>query len=833
MEICLLLIVIALLFSIRSLIVDKNKHLNNELSKFKNELLIIKNQLIANQSTSKETEPIKTTFQTTHPEEKKDVKPEASPEKPIVIKDSFTPPKPMFVVDASSKEENTTPAADAIISEKPQEEPLIVTPIYHQIEEPVYKQQTQQTKAKKSFIENNPDLEKFIGENLVNKIGIAILVLGIGYFVKFAIDKNWINEIGRVAIGILCGGILIGLAHRLRKEFSAFSSVLVGGGIAVLYFTISLAFHDYHLFSQTLAFAMMVVITSFAVLLAIAYNRIELAVVAIIGGFGSPFFVSTGQGNHIVLFSYLLVLNMGMLSLAYYKKWNLVNIISYVFTILIFGAWLLSKFNYTVHNAFVVLLFGLAFYIIFFAMNIVYNLKNKLPFQALELSLLLSNTFLFFSAGLYLMNSPQLQDFKGIFTIVLALFNLGFAYPLYKRGDTDKNLIFMLIGLVLTFISLAAPIQLKGHYITLFWAAETVLLLWLSQKSGIKLIKQTSILLVGLLLISLLLDWFKIYNDPTIHLIPFANKAFVTGIFTLIALVIKMRLLKPENETSFNMDVFKLKEYQIIIQTLVIVVLYLSLFLEIWHQIVYYYQDNDIRNIVLVAYHFTYVFALHYYLKNQHQAQINSVKIGMLAVCIILLLLSNINVINLRNHILQNNAPFHLFFYLHFYIIALGFYFINLLHKTLKLSVNNNTSNYRLLYWLTVVLWLISASMELDHLVVYTLFNKQFAISYIVNQNHKFGYAILWGISAFILINLGMRRKIREIRIISLALFTLVILKLFIYDIRNISEAGRIAAFVLLGVLLLVVSFMYQRLKKLLASDQDSTINENDEKHEV
>lgn len=105
-----------------------------------------------------------------------------------------------------------------------------------------------------SFFEKHPDLEKFIGENLINKIGIAILVLAIGYFVKFAIDSNWIGPVGRVGIGVLCGGILVGIAHRLRNSYKAFSSVLVGGGIAVLYFTITLAFHQFHLFNQTTSF---------------------------------------------------------------------------------------------------------------------------------------------------------------------------------------------------------------------------------------------------------------------------------------------------------------------------------------------------------------------------------------------------------------------------------------------------------------------------------------------------------------------------------------------------------------------------------------------------
>ncbi len=97
------------------------------------------------------------------------------------------------------------------------------------------------------WLRNNPDIEKFIGENLINKIGIAILVLGIAFFVKYAIDQKWINEIGRVCIGLICGIILIGVAHRLRKNYRSFSSVLVGGGLTVFYFTIAFAFHQYHL----------------------------------------------------------------------------------------------------------------------------------------------------------------------------------------------------------------------------------------------------------------------------------------------------------------------------------------------------------------------------------------------------------------------------------------------------------------------------------------------------------------------------------------------------------------------------------------------------------
>ena len=203
----------------------------------------------------------------------------------------------------------------------------------------------------------------------------------------------------------------------MRKTFVAFSSVLVGGGLAVLYLTIAIAFHDYHIFSQTVAFIMMVIITAFAVVLSLGYNRVELAILSILGGFASPFMVSTGEGNYVVLFTYIFILDVGMLVLAYYKKWNLINIISYVFTVLLFGAWLVEGFNSdTVNMILGGLIFATLFYLVFFVMNVINNLKEKAAFKSLDISLLLSNTFLYYGAGMTLLNNVVGDNYKGLFT---------------------------------------------------------------------------------------------------------------------------------------------------------------------------------------------------------------------------------------------------------------------------------------------------------------------------------------------------------------------------------------------------------------------------------
>lgn len=164
------------------------------------------------------------------------------------------------------------------------------------------------------------------------------------------------------------------------NRFQPFSSVLVGGGVAILYFTVTIGFHEYQLFSQTLAFILTILITGFTVLLSLSYNRVELAIFAILGGFGAPFMVSTGEGNYIVLFTYILTLNIGMLVLAYYKKWPIINIICYAFTIILFGGWLTSKVlnNDSKHVPYLgALVFASLFYLVFLLMNIINNIKEN------------------------------------------------------------------------------------------------------------------------------------------------------------------------------------------------------------------------------------------------------------------------------------------------------------------------------------------------------------------------------------------------------------------------------------------------------------------------
>jgi uncharacterized membrane protein len=732
-------------------------------------------------------------------------------------------PKP--IITEAPKEEKAPPVIPPVVtpvpSVSPSEKSRMAAASAVPPPRPVYQE------PEPSFFEKHPDLEKFIGENLVNKIGIGILVLGIGFFVKYAIDKEWINEIGRVGIGILCGGILLAIAHRLRNKFNAFSSVLVGGGIAVLYFTIAIAFHQYHLFSQTAAFVIMVIITGFSVALAISYDRVELAVLSIIGGFSTPFMLSTGQGNYVVLFTYITILNSGMLVLAYFKKWNILNILSYLFTVLLFGGWLFTKVIDREGAPYTgALLFASIFYVLFFLMNIINNVKEDKHFSAAEISILLSNTFLFYACGYVLLEHIDHGKFTGLFTAGLGVFNFCFTYFLSKK-KIDPTLLYLLIGLVMTFISLAGPVQLEGNHITLFWAAEAVLLLWLGQKSGFSIIKRASMLITMLTVVSLLQDWsnyYRIVQSPFLNII--LNKAFITSIVSLASFAGTIILIKREPEDKELIPGISPGTYKNMVFILFAILLYVSMLLELNYQLSAYMVPYASKQIVLGAYNLGFCLAFFAYSVRIKNTLLKDISVGMsITAILIYIAFYHQMIIEARNSSLLGIYG-ATGFWLHYVDLLLVVTLLVLSVRHLYKNKPWDLDGKRGAVWFGVIISVFLLSAELCNITVLASYKSNSSISDIIHQTSKIGYSILWSVSSFVMMYIGMRKKLKELRVASLTLFMITIIKLFAYDIIGISEGGKIAAFISLGVLLLVVSFMYQKLKNLILTDEKDESDE-------
>jgi uncharacterized membrane protein len=188
--------------------------------------------------------------------------------------------------------------------------------------------------------EGEPDLESRIGGRGLLYTGVLVLLFGVSFFLKYAFDNAWINETGRVVLGALTGVALIVAGLRLAtRDLVVFGQALVGTGLAILYLATYAALNFYGLIDANVAFAGMAIVTVAAAALAHQQRAQALAVIAVGGGFLTPFLVASGQDSQLMLFTYDALLVVGTLLLAIRHQWLALNAISYVLTVITLAAW--------------------------------------------------------------------------------------------------------------------------------------------------------------------------------------------------------------------------------------------------------------------------------------------------------------------------------------------------------------------------------------------------------------------------------------------------------------------------------------------------------------
>jgi uncharacterized membrane protein len=660
------------------------------------------------------------------------------------------------------------------------------------------------------------DYEKIIGENWLNKIGIAILVIGIGFFVKYAIDQNWIGEVGRVAIGIGTGGLLMGIAHYLRKKYRAFSSVLIGGGISVLYYTISIAYHDYTLFSQPVAFAIMTGITLLSTVMAVLYDRKELAIIGLIGGFTSPFMVQGETGNYVAFFTYIAILNTGMLLLSFFKKWQIVSQLALGFTIIFFGTWMVMENMYDPRKGFYAIVFSTIFFIQFLGANLTHNLIRKLRFNAWEFVQLSSITAFYYGGMMYLLNVVYISITPSMFTLILSGFFTALTFISFAVKGTDKTLIHLLTGKAIAFTTLTGALIFEGNHMTEYWIIESVVLLIVGLRGKMKILTTTSFILIILASIGLIRDWAVVYGD-SLTLVPFWNNIFATGIIYIVGVMISFVVISRVESDKYL--VLPKTDYSTILGSLLFGSIYFVFLLEIHYQMENLFFESG-KHLVLWMYHFGLILLAQFIARFRKSALFQMIMFVITCTAVIAyLVFGQYNNYQILKHVstLNDQAPFY---WLHFALV-IGVLISLFITREFSKKIIPLTKNRHYFYAAIWVVGLVIATNELDQILGYA-YAGSFGLSKVLSHTQAEGYTVLWGIYSFIVMITGMKRKNRIMRILALILFAVTLFKLFALDIRNISEAGKIIAFISLGVLLLVISFMYQKLKQLIIGDEES-----------
>lgn len=648
------------------------------------------------------------------------------------------------------------------------------------------------------------DYEKYIGENLFGKIGILVLVVGMGLFVKYAIDKNWINEVFRTVLGFVVGGGLLFLSQRLKKTYRTFSSLLAGGAFAIFYVTVGMAYHYYGLFSQAAAFIILVVLTVFMSLLSVLYNRRELAVIALIGGFIAPFLVSNGMGNYLVLFTYMTILNMGMFGLALYKKWGELPLICFIATYVIMLGYSMVADLDVARNAQLVhqLLFSTLYYLIFLLPVVsVLRADDKKINQWLVMTVVLNN-FLYLFFALWFLRELQLPyNIKGVLTLFIALINGVIAFAVRKRAADKGLLLALLTGMFLTFISLSIPIQLEGTFITLLWATEMVVVLWLFSRFGKPVYAYFTYILFFLTIISYMIDLENAWSDGVASSL-FVNGTFATGIFTGLAFGVFAWLMERRKASFTTASKISYMPFNAIALLVGCGIIYLSFIVDFCLNITYYPLEESTclaftsLALLLLLVGLRRRFAIDRY------AVVYVIAAG-LSVCLFVLLSPIVNEYGDTSLLL----------------LQWGALVVVIIHLFLLARYYYRSFDFRQKRANPITSFIAIASTVLFAVAV----NNMLHLAGWENESSA-ALSISLSMAGFIQMSLGMRLHLKILRMISLAVFGVVLLKLVIVDLWLLPTVGKIIVFIMLGVILLVLSFLYQKLKKVLFMDNEENL---------
>lgn len=565
-------------------------------------------------------------------------------------------------------------------------------------------------------------VESYIGRKVLGVIGGLAVLFGAAYFLKYAFDSGWIGVVGRITLGIVGGLVFIVIGELLRKKYPRFADILSGlGGLGLLYLSTFAAFQFYQKIDQTTAFGFMAAITAFGVILSLFVDAPLVAVLATVGGFLTPFLLSTGiPPDELTFFGYITILNIGVLAAAFFKKWHALTLVGFIGTMLTFASWFGAfykpeKFSVTIYILCI-------FYAIYFLSGVLANMATKIKSDSGDLFILSINPAWFFGWLYFLLTfiRPEYHNRLGFVAAGFAALYVLTAYIASVINSEDKRFTLFLGAIAVLFLTIAIPLQLEQNAITIAWAVEAAILFGLG----------------------------SFLRNPGMRVF-----GMVVFAFSLLRLFFIDSSISYANQQKFLSDfviIFNRRFFTYFMATIAAAIMgYFSSKVSIEGA-----KGEKVMSALLwTAVNFLIIVSFTMEINTFFDSQINDLK------------QSKIEEIRRKTPLAQETYPGEI--------------------------------NYQLEYQAQSQL---AASPQYRSLT---------------NQRNA-SISVFWTILAVILITLGMLYRSAFLRWSALVLFGVTIIKIFFYDLAALSTPYRIISFMVLGVILLLASFLYYRYQKSL-----------------
>lgn len=331
------------------------------------------------------------------------------------------------------------------------------------------------------------------GGNTVVRVGVIILLFGVGFLVKYGAEHGMFPVELRLLGAVVLGMALLGIGFRLRDKRAAYAVSLQGGGIGIVYLVTFAALKIYALIPHAAALVVFIVLALATAFLAIVQNALALAVLGVLGGFLAPILASNNSGDHVSLFTYYAILNAGILAIAWFKDWRVLNLLGFTCTFLVGTIWGVSA--YTPEN-YVSTQFFLALFFVFYAtIAVFYAVKRPQKSRGI-----IDGTLVFgLPAIAFMLQVGLVKDTPwglAISAVVVAAFYIGVAMLVWKRSpEHGRSLAEAFLALGVVFVTMAIPFALNASWTAAAYALEGAGLVWVGRRQNKPLAEVAGVLL--------------------------------------------------------------------------------------------------------------------------------------------------------------------------------------------------------------------------------------------------------------------------------------------------------------------------------------------------
>ena len=659
-------------------------------------------------------------------------------------------------------------------------------------------------------------IESLIGGNLINKVGIVVLLIGLAYLMKYSYDKGLLSPLGRIVSGYLGAAVLVGLSFYLSRRYKHFAAVLGSGGIAVAYFATYFGWSFYDLYSSVVAFAVMIALTGGLIGLARYFKLQVVGVLGAVGAYVIPILLDTGSGRVDLMFSYMLVINLGILLLSYRFGWAWLRRIALSISWLFCLVWYAGE--YSEEKSWIVLTFFNLFFIEFMGLILIHGLRRKKIFDIEDIALLLFNSLIFFILSLLVLLDTTGDWYPGAYAIAFALVHvLVFAY-LHFSKSADRSLYHLMGGLSIAFFTVAIPVELDGSWVTVLWAVEAAALFYVRARSKQRFYEMLGIVLLVLLLISLAHDWYSFWDSSKDGWRPFINVNFLGGVMVCAALYYCLHLYQRQVAEGYKKMADMLHLFAILTTGVIYWTIGQELFVHFdgaWVPALFGFTTlNPLLGFVIVGYTTSYLTIL---------AVLNGIRYrseGLKwAVTLLLTGMVFVNVIQISfiwgDYVaLTEGSPAFWMFMVKFAVWALLFSLAGILYWQEKRSQDPSGIYIAIVSVISSILFVLFGSVELNYLYQ--------ALGYGARSTAYLStLSIFWAVYGLALVIMGIWKRKSLLRVQGIVLLGITLCKLFLYDLSGMSVPGRIVVLIVLGILLLLVSFLYQKFRHVLENTED------------